>query len=187
MLLLKRQNLSTFILTIRTQISALQDTLYMSPHERCTSFPPFLIDVEPTPGTDRVNENVSEELLVAHEMECERLEAERGERKEVLERLEKWFGVVEEMRELEVSFIPSFPSSLPCPILPVRDAVMEWILTMRVSRHPHRTRVGCWARLLEVTQAVSCEKRRLASESSRRSLASVSLSPISLYLLTPVL
>lgn len=52
-----------------------------------------------------MNENVSEELLVAHERERERVEGEVEDARVVLEKLGRYFEVVEEMRELEVSFV----------------------------------------------------------------------------------
>lgn len=111
MLTLKRSNLSSFILSERAHLTALWDTLYLSPPQRLASFPPFTINVTPTKfwnavnGVEEelVNENVSEELLIAHERERERLELEIEGVKGVLDRLEKYFSVVEEMRELEVS------------------------------------------------------------------------------------
>lgn len=112
MLTLKRSNLSSFILLERSHLTILWDKLYLSPPQRLACFPPFTINVTPTlfwnavNGVEEelVNENVSEELLVAHERERERLESEVESVRPVLERLEKYFSVVEEMRELEVSF-----------------------------------------------------------------------------------
>lgn len=112
MLTLKRSNLSSFILLERSHLTTLWDKLYLSPPQRLASFPPFTINVTPTlfwnavNGVEEelVNENVSEELLVAHERERERLEGEVEGVRPVLERLEKYFSVVEEMRELEVCF-----------------------------------------------------------------------------------
>lgn len=112
MLTLKRSNLSTFILLERESLTTLWDTLYLSPPQRLASFPPFAICVTPTlvwnaaHGVEEevVNENVSEELLVAHEREREKWEGEVEGARGVLERLDKYFGVVEEMRELEVRF-----------------------------------------------------------------------------------
>lgn len=111
MLTLKRSNLSAFITRERTLLTTLWDTLYLSPPQRLATFPPYSINVEPTliynavtgVEEEHVNDNVSEELLVAHERERERVEQEVEEMRPVLERLGKYFGVVEEMRELEVS------------------------------------------------------------------------------------
>lgn len=111
MLTLKRSNLSAFIIRERISLTALWDSLYLSPAQRLACFPPFAISVQPSvvwnaaKGVDEdiVNDNVSEELLVAHEMEREKWEGEVRNAVPVLERLEKYFGVVEEMRELEVS------------------------------------------------------------------------------------
>ena len=110
MLTLKRSNLSAFIIRERISLTALWDSLYLSPAQRLACFPPFAISVQPSvvwnaaKGVDEdiVNDNVSEELLVAHEMEREKWEGEVRNAVPVLERLEKYFGVVEEMRELEV-------------------------------------------------------------------------------------
>ena len=112
MLTLKRSNLSSFILAERTQLTALWDAMYLSPAQRLATFPPFTINVEPSRvwnaahGVEEevVNDNVSEELLVAHERERERVEGEVEAARPVLDKLTKYFGVVEEMRELEVSF-----------------------------------------------------------------------------------
>ncbi|KAI5477642.1 microtubule associated protein [Pseudohyphozyma bogoriensis] len=111
MLQLKRSNLSSFILSEREALTALWDTLYLSPPQRIASFPPFNINVLPTKvwnpvhGAEEevVNENVSEELLVAHERERERVEQEVEAMKPVLGRLGKYFELVEELRELEAS------------------------------------------------------------------------------------
>ncbi|KAL8280672.1 hypothetical protein RQP46_006995 [Phenoliferia psychrophenolica] len=111
MLTLKRSNLSSFILRERDALTALWDALYLAPGQRDASFPPFAISVEPTRvfnavhgyEEELVNENVSEELLVAHEREREKVEGEVQRSMPVLERLKKYFEVVEEMRELEAS------------------------------------------------------------------------------------
>lgn len=107
MLVLKRSNLSAFIQRERQALTALWDTLYLSFPARIASFAPFSINVSntvcPVTGTELPNDNVSEELLVAHERERERLELEVAEMGPVLDRLRKYFAVVEEMRELEAS------------------------------------------------------------------------------------
>lgn len=107
MLVLKRSNLSAFIQKERQALTALWDALYLSFPTRLESFPAFAINVSPTPcpvtGAELPNDNVSEELLLAHERERERLEAEVADMGPVLERLRKYFGVVEEMRELEAA------------------------------------------------------------------------------------
>ncbi|KAK4700631.1 Ase1/PRC1/MAP65 family protein, partial [Phenoliferia sp. Uapishka_3] len=118
MLTLKRSNLSRFIAVEREALTALWDALYLSPQQRLATFPPFAISVEPTRvwnavhGVEEeiVSENVSEELLVAHERERERVEVEVERTRPILERLSKYFEVVEEMRELEAS--ASDPSRL---------------------------------------------------------------------------
>lgn len=111
MMTLKRSNLSAFITREREHLTVLWDALYLSPAQRLSTFPPIAINVAPTlvwneaMGQDDevVNDNVSEELLVAHERERERLEAEVERSRPVLERLAKYFAVVEEMAQLEVS------------------------------------------------------------------------------------
>ncbi|KAM0786940.1 hypothetical protein ACM66B_002361 [Microbotryomycetes sp. NB124-2] len=111
MLSLKRTNMSAFIVREREALTALWDQLFLSQPQRLASFPPFTINIEPTfvwnPETgvedEVVNDNVSEELLVAHEREREKLELEVERALPVLERLSKYFNVVEEMRELEAS------------------------------------------------------------------------------------
>ena len=107
MLVLKRSNLSAFIQRERTALTTLWDTLYLSFPARLEGFPPFAINVSPTlcptTGAELLNDNVSEELLLAHEHERVRLEAEVAAMGPVLTRLGKYFAVVEEMRELEES------------------------------------------------------------------------------------
>ncbi|BGP27094.1 Microtubule bundling protein [Rhodotorula toruloides] len=111
MLTLKRSNMSTFIQREREAITALWDRLYVSYPQRLAQFPAYSISVEPTKvwnaahGYDEevVNDNVSEELLVAHERERERLEKEVEDAMPVLERLAKYFAVVEKMKELEAA------------------------------------------------------------------------------------
>lgn len=113
MLTLKRSNLSTFITRERTLLTELWDTLFLSPPQRLASFPPFSINVDPIvqwnavigAEEELVNDNVSEELLVAHEREREKVERELEEVKPVLDRLRKYFEVVTEMKELEVRLI----------------------------------------------------------------------------------
>ena len=126
MLTLKRSNLSSFILRERTLLTSLWDTLFLSPSERIASFPLFEIDVAPRPceGGEQqqedgeemameVNENVSEELLLAHERERERVERLVEEGREVLSRVGRYFACVEEGRELEVSlWFGSWPPSV---------------------------------------------------------------------------
>ncbi|KAK4052832.1 Microtubule bundling protein [Microbotryomycetes sp. JL201] len=111
MLSLKRTNMSAFIVREREALTALWDQLFLSQPQRLATFPPFTINIDPTfvwnaqTGVEDeiVNDNVSEELLVAHERERERVEAEVERALPVLERLAKYFNVVEEMRELEAS------------------------------------------------------------------------------------
>lgn len=110
MLSLKRTNMSAFIQREREQLTSLWDALYVSHSQRLAQFPALTISVEPTvvwnaaKGCEEevVSDNVSEELLVAHERERERLEREVEESRPVLERLQKYFEVVEKMKELEV-------------------------------------------------------------------------------------
>ncbi|KAM0752168.1 hypothetical protein T439DRAFT_324245 [Meredithblackwellia eburnea MCA 4105] len=108
---LKLLNLSSFIERERTLLTGLWDSLYLSPSQRLASFPAFAVSTEPSfqfnavLGIEEeiVNPNVSEELLVAHEREREKVEMECERARPVLERLRKYFEVVEEMRELEAS------------------------------------------------------------------------------------
>ncbi|GAA5904833.1 hypothetical protein JCM5296_005085 [Sporobolomyces johnsonii] len=108
---LKRSNLSTFIQREREALTALWDTLYLSHPQRLAQFPAYTISVEPSRvwnaahgcEDELVNDNVSEELLVAHERERERLEKEVEEARPVLERLAKYFDVVEKMKALEAA------------------------------------------------------------------------------------
>ncbi|GJN93099.1 hypothetical protein Rhopal_006144-T1 [Rhodotorula paludigena] len=111
MLSLKRTNMSAFIQREREQLTSLWDALYVSHSQRLAQFPALTISVEPTvvwnaaKGCEEevVSDNVSEELLVAHERERERLEREVEESRPVLERLQKYFEVVEKMKELEAA------------------------------------------------------------------------------------
>lgn len=169
MLTLKRSNLSSFITRERTLLTSLWDTLYLSPSQRLSSFPPYSINVDPilvynsVTGVEEevVNENVSEELLVAHEREREKVEGEVEEMRPVLERLGRYFGVVEEMRELEVSFwgffafaddplplfkdgsltLPPSPSfSTPSLSAPPSPPLLAHSHTLRLSTVPHTAR-----------------------------------------------
>ncbi|SCV69366.1 BQ2448_2386 [Microbotryum intermedium] len=118
MLTLKRSNLSAFIQRERVALSNLWDALYLSMPQRIASFPPLQVCIESTrvwnevTGAEEeiINNNVSEELLVAHERERERVEAEVERCQPILERLGKYFSVVEEMTQLEAS--ASDPSRL---------------------------------------------------------------------------
>ncbi|GAA6049907.1 hypothetical protein JCM3770_007044 [Rhodotorula araucariae] len=111
MLTLKRSNMSAFIAREREALTALWDALYVSHAQRLAQFPAYAISVEPTRvwnaahgcEDEVVSENVSEELLVAHERERERLEREVEEARPLLERLQKYFEVVEKMKELEAA------------------------------------------------------------------------------------
>ncbi|GAA6042473.1 hypothetical protein JCM8097_003044 [Rhodosporidiobolus ruineniae] len=111
MLHLKRQNLATFICRERAVLTTLWDALYLSHAQRLAQFPAYSISVEPTRvwndkhgyEEEVVSENVSEELLVAHERERERVEGEVEEARPVLERLRRYFEVVEKGRELEAA------------------------------------------------------------------------------------
>lgn len=143
MLTLKRSNMSTFIQREREAMTALWDRLYVSYPQRLAQFPAYSISVEPTKvwnaahGYDEevVNDNVSEELLVAHERERERLEKEVEEAAPVLERLAKYFAVVEKMKELEVRHLPTVLSSRGLEV--IADS-----LCCVVSRLPRQIRVA---------------------------------------------
>lgn len=111
MLTLKRSNLASFILRERETLTNVWDSLYLAQSQRNAAFPPFMIAIEPTfifnavKGIDDVivNENVSEELLVAHERETAKWEMERDACQDVLVRLNKYFETIQEMADLEVS------------------------------------------------------------------------------------
>ncbi|GAA5836948.1 hypothetical protein JCM9279_007713 [Rhodotorula babjevae] len=111
MLQLKRTNMSAFIARERESLTALWDALYVSHAQRVAQFPAYAISVEPTRVWNAahgcedqvVSDNVSEELLVAHERERERLEREVDELKPVLDRLARYFEVVEKTKELEAA------------------------------------------------------------------------------------
>jgi len=120
MLQLKRTNMSAFIARERESLTALWDALYVSHAQRVAQFPAYAISVEPTRvwnaahgcEDEVVSDNVSEELLVAHERERERLEREVDELRPVLDRLARYFEVVEKTKELEVRLVP--PACLSC-------------------------------------------------------------------------
>lgn len=141
MLTLKRSNLSAFITRERTLLTTLWDTLYLSPTQRLATFPPFSINVDPilvynsVTGVEEevVNENVSEELLVAHERERERVEEEVEEMRPVLERLGRYFGVVEEMRELEVGVLFSLSLSLSGAVACTCLGSRRWIADVSLT------------------------------------------------------
>ncbi|GAA6013311.1 hypothetical protein JCM10207_000851 [Rhodosporidiobolus poonsookiae] len=115
MLALKRTNLSAFIARERQSLTQLWDSLYLSHAQRLAQFPAYAISVEPARTTrwnaqmgcdeveETVSDNVTEELLVAHERERERVERMVQEARPVLERLERYFEVVEKKRELEAA------------------------------------------------------------------------------------
>ncbi|KAK4057398.1 Microtubule bundling protein [Microbotryomycetes sp. JL221] len=111
MLSLKRTNMSAFIVRERQTLNQLWDQLFLSEPQRVASFPPYSINVDPSvvwnPETgceeEIVNDNVNEELLVAHEREREKVEQEVERALPVLEKLAKYFNVVEEGRQLEAS------------------------------------------------------------------------------------
>ncbi|GAA5921137.1 hypothetical protein JCM3775_004106 [Rhodotorula graminis] len=111
MLQLKLSNLSGFITREREALTALWDRLYVSHAQRVAQFPAYSISVEPTRvwnaahgcEDEVVSPNVSEELLVAHERERERLEREEEDLKPVLDRLGRYFEVVEKTKELEAA------------------------------------------------------------------------------------
>lgn len=123
MLQLKRTNMSAFIARERESLTALWDALYVSHAQRVAQFPAYAISVEPTRvwnaahgcEDEVVSDNVSEELLVAHERERERLEREVDELRPVLDRLARYFEVVEKTKELEVRLVPPACSPAPGP------------------------------------------------------------------------
>ncbi|GAA5832060.1 hypothetical protein JCM11251_002804 [Rhodosporidiobolus azoricus] len=118
MLLLKRQNLAAFICRERALLTSLWDQLYLSHPTRLSLFPSYSISVDPVRRLVRrvnaegaveeveeeeVNENVTEGLLEEHERMRERVEREVEEARGVLERLRRYFEVVEKGRELEAA------------------------------------------------------------------------------------
>jgi hypothetical protein len=154
MLLLKRSNLASFIQRERLLLSSLWDTLYLSHPQRLAQFPAYSISVEPTRvwneklgcEEEEVSENVSEELLVAHERERERVEQEVEEARPLLARLGRYFEVVDKWRELEVCL--SSPSRLPSAdlrpprrlLLPIHLACLTSLVELLVvSRRKRRT------------------------------------------------
>ncbi|GAA5992205.1 hypothetical protein JCM10908_001819 [Rhodotorula pacifica] len=118
MLALKRTNMSAFIQRERETMTELWDRLYTSYPQRLVEFPAYSISVEPTKvwnaahGCDElvVSDNVSEELLVAHERERERLEKEVEDAGPMLDRLARYFAVVDLKKQLEAA--ASDPSRL---------------------------------------------------------------------------
>lgn len=90
MLVIKAENMVLFIAREREEIQALWDALYYSPEDRA-NFALFESDM----GT--------EEVLLAHEMEKARLQAEQNSKTEVLERMEKYFALLSQMAELQAS------------------------------------------------------------------------------------
>ncbi|GAA6059240.1 hypothetical protein JCM10212_006633 [Sporobolomyces blumeae] len=111
MLALRRSNLASFINAERDLLTQLYDTLYLSHSERVARFPALTISVDPlrvwndetNDEEEVVNENVSEELLIRHERERERAEVEVQDAKPVLERLERYFEIVEKAKALEAA------------------------------------------------------------------------------------
>ncbi|KIR70779.1 hypothetical protein I310_05630 [Cryptococcus deuterogattii CA1014] len=86
---LRRASLSSFILSTRSTIVALQTSLLMSPRSQSTSFPAMH------------DEEYTEDLLHLHEKEIERLEEEVESKKNILPKVREWFKLVEDEEELE--------------------------------------------------------------------------------------
>ncbi|KAE8539597.1 hypothetical protein D1P53_003531 [Cryptococcus gattii VGV] len=86
---LRRASLSSFILSTRSTIVALQTSLLMSPRSQSTSFPAMH------------DEEYTEDLLHMHEKEIERLEEEVESKKNILPKVREWFKLVEDEEELE--------------------------------------------------------------------------------------
>lgn len=113
MLAMRRTNLSAFIQRERETMTELWDRLYTSYPQRLVEFPAYSISVEPSKewnaalGRDElvVSDNVSEELLEAHERERERLEREVADAGPMLDKLQRYFGIVELKKQLEVSLV----------------------------------------------------------------------------------
>lgn len=122
MLALKRTNMSAFIQRERETMTELWDRLYTSYPQRLVEFPAYSINVEPTKvwnaahGCDElvVSDNVSEDLLAAHERERERLEKQVEDAGPMLDRLARYFAIVDLKKQLEVGlvFLPSLGVSL---------------------------------------------------------------------------
>lgn len=111
MLVLKRTNMSAFIQRERETMTELWDRLYTSYPQRLIEFPAYSISVEPTKvwnaahGCDElvVSDNVSEELLAAHERERERLEKQVEDAGPMLDRLARYFAIVDLKKQLEAA------------------------------------------------------------------------------------
>ncbi|KIR82401.1 hypothetical protein I306_00513 [Cryptococcus gattii EJB2] len=86
---LRRASLSSFILSTRSTIVALQTSLLMSPRSQSASFPAMH------------DEEYTEDLLHMHEKEIERLEEEVESKKNILPKVREWFKLVEDEEELE--------------------------------------------------------------------------------------
>ncbi|GAA5944347.1 Ase1p [Sporobolomyces koalae] len=111
MMSLRRSNLSSFIHAERESLTQLWDQLYLSHAERVSRFPAFTISVDPIMvwndelgfEQETVNDNVSEELLIRHEREREKVQLEVEDAKLVLERLARYFEVVQKAKDLEAA------------------------------------------------------------------------------------
>lgn len=86
---LRRASLSSFILSTRSTIVALQTSLLMSPRSQSASFP------------EMHDEEYTEDLLHLHEKQVERLEEEVESKKNILPKVREWFRLVEDEEELE--------------------------------------------------------------------------------------
>lgn len=86
---LRRASLSSFILSTRSTIVALQTSLLMSPRSQSASFP------------EMHDEEYTEDLLHLHEKQIERLEEEVESKKNILPKVREWFRLVEDEEELE--------------------------------------------------------------------------------------
>jgi hypothetical protein len=89
MLVVKAENMVLFIQREREDILRLWDELYIGEEERADC---MLMHAE----------SASEETLLAHELERKRLEDEREDRATILVPLNRYFGLLNEVRELEV-------------------------------------------------------------------------------------
>ena len=95
MLALKREFMEMFVTGVRKEIVELQDELMLGEDER-EAFGAFW------------DSNYSDELLLAHEHECSRLQDEADSKREILKMVAKWTAIDAEERDLlEASKDPS--------------------------------------------------------------------------------
>ncbi|GAA6023280.1 hypothetical protein JCM11491_003898 [Sporobolomyces phaffii] len=114
MLHLRRSNLSRFIESERELVAALWDESYVAHADRIRLLPAFALEIDPVrvwrdddaeedEADEVVNENVTEDLLRVHERYRAELELSVAAQRPVLDRVAKYFAVVQKGKDLEAA------------------------------------------------------------------------------------